>query len=303
MIYQAEPSVTLKSRRRRLKVPWAPLLFLLPYLVIFVLFRLGPTVAGVLVSFTSWKVVGDPSWVGTGNYQALFGDPLFATALGNTFVFLLMAAPATVVLGLLLALLLNRPLYGRALARTVIFAPYAVMFTVAGIIWNWMYDTNFGLVNQALGAIGLGRVPWLSSEQYALMAIAIIMVWWLTGYAMVLFLAGLQDIPRELHEAAMVDGATGAQQFRYVTLPLLAPTTLVVVMLVVINVFQIFDLVYVMTNGGPGTSTLTLVHYMYVSAFAQLKLGYGAAIAVVVFVILTGLAAVQTKLIRNEVTP
>jgi multiple sugar transport system permease protein len=302
MLSQANTTAPTAPRRRGLRVPWAPLLFMLPYLVIFVLFRLGPTIAGVLVSFTSWKVIGGPQWVGLANFQALGSDPLFGVALRNTLVFLLMAAPATVVLGLLLALLLNRPLYGRAIARTAIFAPYAVMFTVAGIVWNWIYDPNFGLINQGLETIGLRKVPWLSSEQFALMAIAIVMVWWLTGYAMVLFLAGLQDIPQELHEAAMVDGATGSQRLRWITLPLLAPTTLVVVMLVVINVFQIFDLVYVMTNGGPGTSTLTLVHYMYVSAFAQLKLGYGSAIAVVVFAILTLLAVVQTRLIRTGVS-
>ncbi|MBB6096778.1 multiple sugar transport system permease protein [Deinobacterium chartae] len=300
MLSKANPEPTTRTVRR-IKIPWTPILFLLPYLVVFLLFRFGPTVAGVLVSFTNWKVIGTPEWAGMGNYRALFGDPLFLVALKNTVAFLLMAAPATVVLGLMLALLLNKKLFGRAIARTVIFAPYAVMFTVAGIIWNWMYDSNFGLINQTLESWGLGKVPWLTSEQFALMAIAIVMVWWLTGYAMVLFLAGLQDIPEELYEAASIDGASSLQKFRWVTLPLLAPTTFIVVMLVVINVFQIFDLVYVMTNGGPGTSTLTLVHYMYVSAFSQLKLGYGSAIAVVVFVILTALAFVQTRFLRQEV--
>jgi multiple sugar transport system permease protein len=278
----------------------APYLFLLPYLVVFALFRFGPVVGGLLTSFTSWSIVGAPRWIGPANYAALVRDPLFYTSVRNTFYFLLLTAPALIVLGFVLALLLNQPLRGRGAARVLIFAPYAMMSAVVGILWTWILDSNFGLLNYYLAKVHLGPVPWLSSDAAAMPAIALTTVWWTVGYDMVIFLAGLQDIPPQLAESARVDGAGPWQVMWSVTLPMLRPTTFVVVMLTIINTFQVFDQVYVMTGGGPGTATLTLVQYLFFQAFQTFKLGYGSAIAYVTFAFLLVMAWLQQRVLPSE---
>ncbi|MHB8731114.1 MAG: carbohydrate ABC transporter permease [bacterium] len=277
-----------------------PYMFLLPYLVVFVLFRFGPVVGGFLTSFTSWSIVGAPRFVGLANYAALVRDPLFYTSVRNTFYFLVLTAPVLIGLGFALALVLNRPLAGRGVARVLIFAPYAMMSAVVGILWTWILDSNFGLLNYYLAKAHLGPIPWLSSEAAAMPAIALTTVWWTVGYNMVIFLAGLQDIPPQLEESARVDGAGPWQILWSITLPVLRPTTFVVVMLTIINTFQVFDQVYVMTGGGPGTATLTLVQYLFYQAFQTFKLGYGSAIAYVTFALLLALAWLQQRLVPSE---
>jgi len=280
---------------------FTPYLFLLPYLVVFVLFRFGPVVGGFLTSFTSWSIVGSPKFVGLANYRALANDPLFYTSVRNTFYFLLLTAPTLIVLGFAIALLLNRPIAGRGLARVLVFAPYAMMSAVVGILWNWILDPNFGLLNHYLAKVHLGPIPWLSSETAAMPAIALTTVWWTVGYNVVIFLAGLQDIPPQLEESARIDGAGVWQVLWHITIPLLRPTTFVVVMLTVINTFQVFDQVYVMTGGGPGTATLTLVQYLFFQAFQTFKLGYGSAIAYVTFALLLAMSWLQQRLLPSEV--
>jgi multiple sugar transport system permease protein len=277
-----------------------PYLFLLPYLVVFVLFRFGPVVGGFLTSFTSWSIVGAPRFVGLANYAALARDPLFYTSVRNTFYFLALTAPALIGLGFVLALVLNRPLVGRGAARVLIFAPYAMMSAVVGILWTWILDSNFGLLNYYLAKVHLGPIPWLSSDAAAMPAIALTTVWWTVGYNMVIFLAGLQDIPPQLEESARVDGAGPWQILWFVTIPVLRPTTFVVVMLTIINTFQVFDQVYVMTGGGPGTATLTLVQYLFFQAFQTFKLGYGSAIAYITFALLLAMAWLQQRLLPSE---
>ena len=273
--------------------------FVAPFLLAFLLFRLGPVVGGFFTSLTRWQIVGTPEFVGLGNYQRLlFRDPLFITAVRNTFWFLVLVAPPLVIGGFLLALLLNQPLRGRTVARTVVFASYAVMSTVVGVIWNWLYETHFGIVNYYLGTLHLPTIAWLTNEHAAMPAIALTTIWWTMGYDTLLFMAGLQEIPTEVMEAARLDGARGLRMLRHITLPLLKPVTIVVVMLTIINSFQVFDQVFVMTDGGPGTSTLTLVQYLYVQAFQNFNLGYGSAVAYIVFIILAVLAVVQFRLLR-----
>lgn len=274
------------------------LIFLLPYLIVFILFRLGPGIAGLLTSFTKWNIVGSPEFIGIDNFTTLVQDKMFHTALINTFYFMIITAPTLIILGLAFAILLNQPIKGKALARTVIFAPYVIMSTVVGIIWNWIYDYNIGLLNYWLGLIGIDKVEWLTSSSMAMISISITTAWWLVGYNMVLFLAGLQEIPEELYEAAKIDGAGTWKRFTNVTLPLLRPTMFVVVMMTIINCFQVFDQVYVMTGGGPGTSTLTIVQYLYHQAFGNFNLGYGSAIGFVLFIILVIFAIVQMKTMR-----
>lgn len=296
------PARAYRHRLRGGGSPLTPYLFLLPYLVVFVLFRFGPVVGGFLTSFTSWSIVGSPRFVGLANYRALAHDPLFYTSLTNTFYFLLLTAPTLIVLGFALALLLNRPIAGRDAARVLIFAPYAMMSAVVGILWTWILDSHFGLLNYYLAKVHLGPIAWLSSDAAAMPAIAITTVWWTVGYNMVIFLAGLQDIPPQLEESARIDGAGPWQVLWTITIPLLRPTTFVVLMLTVINTFQVFDQVYVMTGGGPGTATLTLVQYLFFQAFQTFKLGYGSAIAYVTFALLLVMAWLQQRLVPSEVT-
>ncbi len=275
-------------------------LFLLPYLLVFVLFRFGPIVSGWLTSLTRWSLLGSPRWIGIANYRALVHDALFWVSVKNTLAFTAMAAPALIVGGLALALLLDQPLRGRHIGRVLIFAPYAIMSAVVGVLWNWLYDTNFGILNYYLRLAGIQPIAWLTDERLALAAVALTTCWWTVGYNMVIFLAGLQEVPGELQEAAIVDGATFWQRFRHITWPLLAPTTYAVVILTLINAGQVFDQIFVMTAGGPGTATLTLVQYMYYQAFQTYNLGYGATIAYATFVGLLLVTLAAQRLFRRE---
>jgi multiple sugar transport system permease protein len=280
--------------------PMVPYFFLLPYLVAFVLFRFGPTLAGLGISFLKWDIMGQPNFVGLRNYAELTRDPQFFLSFKNTLYFMLLTAPALVILGLVLALLVNQRLRGRMVARTVVFTPYVVMSTVVGVIWLWIYNRDVGILNYYLGLLGIGKIAWLSSTIAAMPAVSIATLWWSVGFNMIIFLAGLQDIPQELEEAARVDGATELGVLRWITLPLLAPTTFVVVMLTLINTIQVFDQIYVMTGGGPSLSTLTLIQYLYYQAFQFFKLGYGSAVAYVVLVVLILLALLQRRLLPEE---
>ena len=218
----------------------------------------------------------------------------------NTFLFLLLTAPPLVLFSLLFAVLLNQGIKGKNLVRTIIFSPYVIMPAVIGIIWNWLYDNNFGIINYYLRLIGLRPVEWLTSANWALFAVSIVTVWSLVGYNMILYLAGLQGIDNGLYEAARIDGANGFQMFIKLTVPMLAPVTSMIVTLTLINTVQIFDQIYVMTSGGPGTATLTLVQYMYGQAFQNFTLGYGSSIGFVILLILTGLVLFQSKVIKVE---
>lgn len=277
----------------------AAYLFLLPYLLVFVLFRLGPVIAGFLTSFTHWNIVGAPKFVGVANYQRLLHDRLFAVSVRNTLAFVVITTPSLVLLGLILAVLLDQPLRGRSLTRTLVFAPYVVMSAVVGVLWIWMYDARFGLIDYYLGRLGLPAVRWLSNPNTALPALALAQLWWTVGFNMIILLAGLQDVPDELKDAARIDGAGEGAVFRHVTLPLLRPTMFVVTMLTLITTVQLFDLVFVTTQGGPTLSTVTLIYYLYVQAFQNFDLGYGSAIAYVAFAILVLFGIAQSAVQRR----
>jgi multiple sugar transport system permease protein len=289
----------LAGLRPRRHTSFAPYYFILPYLVFFVLFRLGPSLAGLGIAFTNWQAVGTPQFIGIGNFQAMLRDPRLADALRNTIFFAAFTVPTLIVLSLALAVFLNQPFRGRAVGRVTVFMPYVIMSTVVGVLWTWILDKDFGLLNVYLSAFGLGTPSWLVSESTAMYGVILTTIWWTVGYNMVLFLAGLQDIPAELYEAARIDGARAWSAFRYVTLPLLAPTMFLVVLLTIINSFQVFDQVYVMTSGGPGVATLTLVQYIYTTSFQFQKFGYGSAVALILFAMLVIVAALQIRSYRR----
>jgi multiple sugar transport system permease protein len=285
--------------KKNLRLSIIPYLFLIPYLFAFIAFRFGPSIAGFFVSLTRWNIVGTPKFIGFSNYFELFGDLSFITSLINTLYFMALTVPALIVLGLLIALLVDQNLKGRTLTRTFVFMPYVIMSTVVGVIWMWIFDTHFGILNYYLSFFGIKPIAWLSSVNWAMPAVAITTIWWTVGFNMILFLAGLQDIPEELKEAARIDGASNWQIFWNVTFPLLRPTTVVVLMLTLINSFEVFDQVYVMTGGGPSMATLTVIQYMYFQAFQYFRLGYGSAVAYVVFAFLIVLVLVERQLLKK----
>ncbi|MGD9145284.1 MAG: sugar ABC transporter permease [Anaerolineae bacterium] len=263
--------------------------------------RFGPSIAGLGMSFTEWTIVGSPKFVGLANFQDMLTDQRFLTALKNTVFFVAVTVPALIVLSLLIAVFLNQARRGRSLGRVAVFTPYVLMSTVVGVIWTWLLEKDFGLINVYLGKLGIAGPPWLVDPDYAMFGIIITTVWWTVGFNTVLFLAGLQDIPEEYYEAAQIDGANKAQVFFLITIPLLSPTMFMVILLSIINSFQVFDQVYVMTSGGPGMATLTLVQYIYTTAFQFRKMGYGAAVASVLFAILIIFALLQIRLYRRGV--
>lgn len=275
-------------------------LFLLPYLLIFTIFRLGPSIAGVFISFCKWDLAGSLSFVGFDNFIRLATDTNFHTSLFNTLIFFVLTLPPLIVFSLLLAILLNQKMRFKNVGRAVSIIPYVLIPAVVGIIWNWMYDNNFGILNFYLKKMGGSAIHWLTDERVALISVAIVIIWSFLGYNTILFLAGLQGIPKELYEASLIDGATRFQTFMKITLPLLKPTTSMVVTLTMVNTVQLFDQIYVMTNGGPGTSTLTMVQYLYTSAFQNYEMGYGSAIEVAVLVILVIMIFIQNKLLKVE---
>ncbi len=272
-------------------------LFLLPYLVVFVIFLLLPAIAGVFISFTDWRILGDVHWVGTANFTDMFNDPMFWQAFRNTLAFTGMTVPILVAGGLGLAVLMNMPLRGRTIARMVIFIPYAVMVIVVGVLWRWIYDQNFGLLNFYLGTLfpSLHAMPWLTSITNALPAVAVTTVWWQIGTNMIIYLAGLQEIPRELYEAARVDGANAFQQFQYITLPGLYLIHIFVIPMSVISSLRVFGQVMVMTNGGPIGSTYTLVQHLYSRGWINQFMGEASAVGVFLFVLTLIFTLVQLR--------
>jgi multiple sugar transport system permease protein len=297
----AAAGVSTSDQRLKWRTSLTPYYFILPFLLFFVFFRLGPSLAGLGISFTNWQAVRPPQYAQLGNFQAMLRDPLFAAAFRNTLFFVAVTVPTLIILSLGLAIFLNQPRRGRAVGRVAVFMPYVIMSTVVGVLWTWILDKDFGLMNGYLNVFGIADIPWLVSEGTAMYGIILTTIWWTVGYNMVLFLAGLQDIPGELYEAARIDGARAWGLFRYVTWPLLAPTTFLVLMLTVINSFQVFDQTYVMTGGGPGTATLTVVQYIYTTSFQFQKFGYGSAIALILFVLLLIVAAFQIRAHRRGV--
>ncbi|HEY5585056.1 MAG TPA: sugar ABC transporter permease [Ruminiclostridium sp.] len=275
-------------------------LFLLPYLLVFFIFRVIPSVGGLAMSFFKWNIVGNAKFAGINNFVRLTKDPYFAISLKNTFLFFFMTLPPLIIVSLLLAVLMNQKVRLTHAVRTISIMPYVLIPAVVGIIWNWLYDNNFGILNYYLKGVGLRPIQWLTNDKWALFSVAIVTVWSYLGYNMILFLAGLQDISVELYEASRIDGATGYQTFMKITLPLLKPITSMIITLTLINVIQIFDQIFVMTNGGPGTATLTIVQYLYGSAFQNYDIGYGSTLGVAVLVILIVLIQIKSRLIKDN---
>lgn len=269
-------------------------IFILPSgmaLCIFYLFSIG---FSFYVSLYDW-IIKRGSFIGIGNYTAALASPDFWNAVKNTVLFTLLTVGMQLALGLTAALLLNRSLRGRTFFRAAFFLPCIIPPVILGIIWRWMYSPQYGLVNFFLQLFGLHPLGWLRDPTWALPALIFMSVWQWVGYHMIIFLAGLQGIPRQLYEAAKIDGATTWSCFRHVTWPLLMPATMFLVIVSIINTFQIFDQVYVMTGGGPMGNTSVLVYYLWKEAFHFFNLGYASAVALLVFLMIFTLTLFQLK--------
>lgn len=262
-------------------------------------FTLGPVLASLYLSGTKWDLFSTPRWVGLDNFRKLFKDEHFLIGLGNTLYYAIGTVPTSTVLALFLAMLLNQKLItGRNVFRTIFFLPNITPTVAMGVVWAWLYAPQYGLFDVIFKAVGLPTVPWLTSTRWAMPSVMIMSVWQSVGYNMVIFLAGLQSIPEEYHEAAQIDGAGWWRRFRHITIPLLSPSTFLVVIMSLIGSLQVFSAVYIMTRGGPGTSTLTMVYYLYRNAFEYFRMGYASAMAYVLFIILLILTVVQFRLQR-----
>jgi ABC-type sugar transport system permease subunit len=262
---------------------WAPVVLIAPAVIVYAIFVVWPALDSLALSFTDWDgVTRARPFVGLGNYRKiLFDDPVARVALRNNLIWGVFAVLVPTGVGLALALLLERPLRGRNLLRAVFYGPSILPLVATALIWTWLYNPHFGLVNEALRAVGLGRFAhaWLSESGTALAAVLLTALWQGAGMPMLIYLAALQGIPRELYEAAALDGAGRWRSFRAVTLPALRDTTAIVMTLNLINSLKAFELVYAMTYGGPSRSTQTLATWMYFNTFQYNHPGYGSALA------------------------
>lgn len=301
---QTERALPLARLRRATwngeRIDWSAYVFLLPFFLPFLLMTVGAILFGTYVSFTSWGIVGEPTWVGLDNYLQALKDPWVPKVWGNTLKYGLFVAPTTTLVALGFALFVNQRWRGCTIARTAFYAPNVVSVTVIGLVWVWMLDTQFGLVNQYLGSFGVPNIPWLTNPDWALWGVGIASVWWDAGFAMVVLLAGLQDIPQELREAAAIDGANRARVFWHVVVPLLRPALSLVLTLEVISTLRVFSQIYVMTNGGPAGATASVIQYVYQIGFSKYQLGYAAALSLMLFATILVVTFVELRVFRER---
>ncbi len=273
-------------------------LFLAPSLLLFTVFVALPVLAALGISFTNWDLFTTPHFAGVQNYlNLILHDPLFHKVLVNTVLYVLGTVPLQMLLALGVALLLNRGVWGETVLRVIYFLPVVSSTVAVALVWSWIFNSNFGVLNALLSALGVQNPPvWLGNSGTALISLIIVAIWQGLGYSMVLFLAGLQNIPQDVYEAGALDGATGWRRTLHLTLPLLSPTTFFVTIVSLIGSFQVFDLAFVMTKGGPANATNTIVYYVYQNAFEFYRMGYASAAAMILFAIILLITLVQYRL-------
>lgn len=274
--------------------------FLLPDLIGLGIFVAVPILGAFYVSLQEWSGIGDRQFIGLQNYRELVDDDAFVHSLKVTAVYTFTFVPLLYVLSLGLALLVNQRLVANGFFRSMFFMPFMLSLVVSSVIWSFILDERAGVLNEILYRLGIDPQPWLGSVRHAPWAIVMVTLWQGVGYSMVIFLAGLQDVPRDFYEAARVDGAGAWRRFRTITLPLLKPTSVFVVVISFIGAFQLFEPIFVLTQGGPANATTTAVYYIYENAFQYLRLGYSSALAVVLFGIIFLFTLVQLRLFRHE---
>ncbi|MFC4101339.1 carbohydrate ABC transporter permease [Paenibacillus xanthanilyticus] len=271
---------------------WA-LLMLLPNVAGFLMFLLLPVLATFAISFSSWNLSDSFAFNGIDNYKELFHDPVFRQVLGNTLYFTAASVPIGIVISLLLAVFLNQKLRFIRFYRAAFFIPVISSMVAVSVIWQWIYNPEYGLLNYALSWFGIDGPAWLTDPSWAMPTVIITSIWKSLGFNMLIFLAGLQSISDSYYEAADIEGAKWYSKFWRITLPLLSPTTFFVTVMSIINSFQVFDTVYLMTQGGPARSTSVLVYYIFQNAFQYFRMGYASAMAYVLFFIVLLITFIQ----------
>jgi multiple sugar transport system permease protein len=283
---------------------WTAYLFLSPALLLFAIFTVFAVGYSFYLSFHAWNILETSKpFVGLDNYTDLFSDRRFKQSVVNTVYYTILTVPMSMILGLLIALLLNQQIRARGLFRTCFYLPVVTPLVVAAIIWKWVYNGDYGLLNYYLMRIGLIDDPllWLSDKSLAMPAVAIMSIWKGVGFNMVIFLAGLQAIPQDYYDAAKIDGASGFRRLRDITIPLLSSTTFFLLIISVLGSFQVFTQVFVMTNGGPVGRTNTVVYQIYTTAFKNFDMGYASAMAYALFAMMFVLTLVQMRFFYQEV--
>jgi ABC-type sugar transport system permease subunit len=290
------------SRRSLSMKKLAPFLWVAPAAILYFMFKLLPMVAGLYLSVLNWNGIDPAKFIGLKNFIDFFHDELVGTALLNNVLYACGTVTGKIILALLIALLLNQALKGRSFYRTALFMPVVISFVVVSILWSWLYSPQFGLINNLLQTLGLKFLilDWLGSPKVALWSLMVVDIWKWYGFHMVIFLAGLQTIPTELYEASSIDGASRWDSFWHITLPLLQPVMLVNVTISLMGAFNVFDIPYIMTEGGPANSTLVMALHIYLEGFKFYKFGYGSALNYILLIIVTLVAAVQMKLMSSN---
>jgi multiple sugar transport system permease protein len=297
--YIALTSIRRRRLSREARAAWG---FLTPSLIGFFVFVAGPVVAGLVLSFTQYDLLSAPRFVGLGNYATLlFHDPLIWQSLGATLYYAVLTVPGNILLALGIALALNQGLRGTVAYRALYFLPVVTSTIAAALTFKWLCDPDEGLLNWLLSLIGLTGPNWLADPRWAMPSVAMIGIWKGLGYTMVILLAGLQGVPHHLYEAAMIDGASAWKRFVHITLPLLSPSLFFVLVINVIGCFQVFDQVFVLTQGGPDNSTLVFNYYLYENAFQFFKMGYASAMAYFLFLLIFVITLIQVRFLDRRV--
>ncbi|MGX8796709.1 carbohydrate ABC transporter permease [Fusibacter sp. JL298sf-3] len=284
---------------KKVKMHWG---FVLPFGIPLLLFWIVPLVSALCISFTDWDYISsDFNIVGLDNYIGLFRDPDFSKAVWNTFVFSAGTIAGTLVLGLLFALLFQRKFTGSRFYQMVIFSPWITPTVAVSMVWSWLYDPEKGFANYLLNLLGLPASKWLQSSETAMLAIVIFTVWKSIGWTMLFYLGALERVPKSAYEAARIDGAGYGSRFFHITLPLISPTTYFLFIVNLISAIQVYDQIQIMTQGGPGGSTKTLLYFYYEKAFQNFQMGAASAVAMVILLLILGLSIVSTAISRKYV--
>lgn len=299
----APPAAAVRRGPRERGARWMAALFLAPTVVGIVVFTVVPIVGSVVLSLFHWNVIDPPEFAGVSNYGEVFGDRTVLVSFRNTLLFMVLAVALQLVVALVLAITVNgrMPVWLRSAFRSAFFFPLVLSAASISVVMKYLFNQDFGVVNWLLGLVGIAPVPWLTSEHSAMAAVVLVYVWQQFGFSFLLFVGGLNTIPKEVHEAAALDGATGLRKHLSVTLPLLSPTLLVASVVGIINALQVFEQPYVLTDGGPGDSTRTVVMVIYETAFEQLRFGEASAVGVLLFVLVMAVTALQFRLSRRFV--
>lgn len=288
-----------KINRYKLQQTIIPYIFLTPAFIIFGIYLIFPVFYALYMSFFNWGSSPVTTFIGFDNYINMFQDKLFRTSVYNTLIYTC-AVPVKVIIALLLAVLLNQKIKCEKFFRGALFFPYIMSEVIVALVWQTMFTPNYGFINTVLGFLGLEGQRWLVEPDRAMLVVMIVSTWKGLGANLIVFIAGIKGISKTYYEAASIDGASAWQTFRHITIPCLRPTTVFVVTMSIIGSFKVFDLVYIMTKGGPGNSTKTLVQYIYEMAFNRFQFGYASAVAVIFFVVLFTLTILQRKLISQS---